>query len=177
MSAAFQDFCKFEIEARESIGAGDLPRIDDDEAIWAAARRADAHSFLDTLPQGLSSHLGMRFTGGVDLSGGQWQRVALARMTMRQAPFLLILDEPTAALDAFSESQVFNRYIGHGRQMAQRAGTITLVITHRFSTVRDADFILVLEGGHIVDTGTHRDLMRGNGLYKELYSLQESSYR
>ena len=176
MSAAFQDFYRFQILARESVGVGDLPRADDNQAVLTAVSSADAKPFLDALPRGLDSYLGTRFAGATDLSGGQWQRVALARMTMRSAPLLLVLDEPTAALDAFAESLVFDRYIGHGRRMAEESGAITLLVTHRFSTVRDADLIVVLERGAIADRGTHAELMSRNGLYKELYTLQQSGY-
>jgi len=176
MSASFQDFYRFEIVAQESVGIGDLPRIEDRQAVLTAIEKAGAEPILAQLPNGLDSQLGMQFASGVDLSGGQWQRIALARMTMRDAPLLLVLDEPTAALDAFSESLVFERYISHSRASADQTGAVTLLVTHRFSSVRDADLIVVLGDGRIVDRGSHAQLMSRDGLYRELYALQASGY-
>jgi ATP-binding cassette subfamily B protein len=117
------------------------------------------------------------FGGGVDLSGGQWQKLALGRAMMRPAPLLLILDEPTAALDAPSEHALFERYAAQARAAGDAAGTITVLVSHRFSTVRMADRIVVLDGGRIRELGTHAELMASGDLYAELFELQARSYR
>ncbi|MGH3487902.1 MAG: ATP-binding cassette domain-containing protein [Actinopolymorphaceae bacterium] len=122
------------------------------------------------------TQLGAGWEGGVDLSGGQWQRVALARARMRDSPLLLVLDEPTAALDAAAEHALFERFTA-ATQDARTTGGVTLLVTHRFSTVRMADLILVLDGGRIREYGCHADLIRSRGLYAELYDLQASAYR
>jgi ATP-binding cassette subfamily B protein len=175
-AATFQDFVRFELLAGETVGLGDLPRIDIEPALAEALHRADATAVTDALPDGLSTRLGRSFTGGQELSGGQWQRLALARGMMRDVPLLLILDEPTASLDAITEAALFERYLS-ARRLAGRAGAITLLVSHRFSTVRMADLIIVLDQGRIVASGDHASLVRAGGLYAELYELQARAYR
>jgi ATP-binding cassette, subfamily B, bacterial len=175
-AATFQDFVRFELLAGQTVGVGDLPRIDQVPALDEALRRADAAMVTDALPDGLTTRLGRSFTGGQELSGGQWQRLALARGMMRDAPLLLILDEPTASLDAITEAALFERYLS-ARKLASRSGAITLLVSHRFSTVRMADLIVVLDHGRIAASGDHASLMRAGGVYAELYELQARAYR
>jgi ATP-binding cassette subfamily B protein len=125
----------------------------------------------------LEQQLGRQFKGGAMLSGGQWQKIALGRAMMRPTPLLLVLDEPTAALDAQSEHALFERYAGAARRAATTNGGITLFVSHRFSTVRMADLIVVMEGGRVVASGSHAELMARGGLYAELYELQARAYR
>ncbi|HEV2068716.1 MAG TPA: ABC transporter ATP-binding protein [Acidimicrobiales bacterium] len=169
IAVIFQDFVRYLLPARENIGAGRHERFSDTEAIVAAARWAGADSFISQLPQGYDTTLGKEFTGGSDLSLGQWQRVALARAFFRDAPFV-ILDEPTAALDPRAEYELFNsiRSLFHGRSV--------LLISHRFSSVRSADRIYVLERGRLVEQGSHTELMAQGGMYAELFRLQASAY-
>ena len=129
------------------------------------------------MSEGLLARLGRSFSDGEELSGGQWQKLALGRSMMRHDPLLLVLDEPTASLDAPTESALFDRYIGVARQTARESGAITLLVSHRFSTVVRADLIVVLEDGRPVDWGTHGELMMRGGTYAELYELQASAYR
>jgi ATP-binding cassette subfamily B protein len=175
-AATFQDFVRFELLAGEAVGVGDLPRIDQAAALESALHRADATAVAAELPEGLGTRLGRSFTGGRELSGGQWQRLALARGMMRDLPLLLILDEPTASLDAITEAALFERYLS-ARQLAAESGAITLLVSHRFSTVRMADLIIVLDQGRIVASGDHASLVRAGGLYAELYELQARAYR
>lgn len=176
LSAAFQDFSKFEFLTRETVGVADLSRIDDRRAVITALERAGASDLLTTLPKGLDTQLGSAWENGVDLSGGQWQKLALGRGLMRNDPLLVVFDEPTAALDAPTEHALFERFAeaahaGHNR------GAITLLVSHRFSTVRMADLIVVLAGGKIQECGSHEELMSLGGLYAELYELQSRAYR
>jgi ATP-binding cassette subfamily B protein len=175
-AATFQDFVRFELLAGEAVGVGDLARLDQVPALHAALRRADATAVTDALPDGLDTRLGRSFTGGHELSGGQWQRLALARGMMRDLPLLLILDEPTASLDAITEAALFERYLD-ARKLASQSGAITLLVSHRFSTVRMADLIVVLDQGRIAATGNHASLVRAGGLYAELYEMQARAYR
>jgi ATP-binding cassette subfamily B protein len=175
-AATFQDFVRFELLAGEAVGVGDLPRIDLAPALSEALRRADATAVAAELPDGLDTRLGRSFTGGQELSGGQWQRLALARGMMRDLPLLLILDEPTASLDAITEAALFERYLA-ARALAKGSGAITLLVSHRFSTVRMADLIIVLDQGRIAASGDHAALIRAGGLYAELYELQARAYR
>jgi len=175
-AAAFQDFVRYELLAKETVGIGDLPRLDHGSALHQALQRADATTIAEALPDGLATPLGRSFTRGQDLSGGQWQRLALARGMMRDVPLLLILDEPTASLDAITEAALFERYLA-ARKLASQAGAITLLVSHRFSTVRMADLIVVLDNGRIAASGDHASLIRAGGLYAELYEMQARSYR
>lgn len=176
LAGAFQDFCRFEFVARETVGVGDLPRIEHLPAIHGALRRAGATGVVEELPGGVETQLGRSFDGGVELSTGQWQKLALGRGMMREAPLLLVLDEPTASLDAPTEFALFARYADAARNRA-RAGGITLLVSHRFSTVRCADRILVIESGRVTEIGTHDELMTRGGTYAELFALQAASYR
>jgi ATP-binding cassette subfamily B protein len=176
LAGAFQDFFRFEFQARHAVGLGDLPRLDDDAAVTASIDRAGAADDVARLPSGLSTQLGPTWPGGVELSFGQWQKLALARGFMRQAPLLTMLDEPTAALDAETEQALFDRYAAAAR--AHRAdGRITLLVSHRFSTVRMADLIVVLDGARVVEVGAHETLMAKRGTYAELYGIQAAAYQ
>ncbi|MBW3639327.1 MAG: ABC transporter ATP-binding protein/permease [Actinobacteria bacterium] len=176
-SAAFQDFGQLQLLARETVGVGDTSQSDDDPVILAAMTRAAAPDVELTLPDGWSTQLGRDFEGGADLSLGQWQKLALGRAMMRPAPLLLVLDEPTASLDAPTEHRLFDRFHGAASEAAQQSGAITILVSHRFSTVRMADLILVIADGHIAETGDHNTLIAQAGLYAELYELQARSYR
>lgn len=177
LSAAFQDFARFELLARETVGVGDLVKIEDRTAVGSALGRAGAEHVATRLPMGLETQLGRDWEGGVELSGGQWQKLALGRAMMREQPLLLLLDEPTASLDAQTEHELFERYVQAAKQSAERSGTITLLVSHRFSTVRMADLIVVLENGRIREAGNHAELMALGGLYAELYEMQARVYR
>src|ERR687893_441049 len=166
----FQDFVRYDFLLKENIAVGNIGRIGDDPAIRAAAERSLADSVAQRLAGQYDQMLGKRFEGGVDLSGGEWQKVALARAYMRDAQ-LLILDEPTAALDARAEYEVFLRF------SELTKGRMAVLISHRFSTVRMADRILVLKGGELVEQGTHEALVTLGGLYSELFQLQAAGYR
>jgi ATP-binding cassette, subfamily B, bacterial len=173
LAGAFQDFFRFELRARHSVGVGDLPRRDDDSAVAAAVGRAGADDVVGRLAEGLDTQLGPTWPGGVEVSFGQWQKLALARGFMREAPLLLVLDEPTAALDAETEHALFERYAAAARS----GGGITLLVSHRFSTVRMADLIVVLDGARLVEVGSHADLLARGGQYAELYGIQAAAYR
>lgn len=176
-SAGFQDFARLNTPAWESIGVGDLTRIDSRDSISAAVHRADADEVIRSLPNGLDSMLGKSHDDGEELSGGQWQRVALSRAMMRPEPLLLVLDEPTAALDPLTEHALFERYAAAAHEAGLRTGGITILISHRFSTVRMADLILVVSDGRIAEAGDHQTLMRHGGIYAELFTLQADAYR
>jgi ATP-binding cassette subfamily B protein len=176
ISVGFQDFVRFELVARETVGVGELPLIDDEESVVAALERAHAADVVSRLEDGLATQLGKTHSDGAELSGGQWQKLALGRAFMREAPLLLVLDEPTAALDAEAEHELFERYAERAKHLAAQTGAITVLVTHRFSTVRAADLILVVAAGRIAEAGSHRDLLANNGLYAELYALQASAY-
>lgn len=177
LAGGFQDFAKLQFLARESVGVGLLASMHDEAAIAAALERGAATDIVGSLPDGLGTQLGREFDGGVDLSTGQWQKVALARAMMRSDPLVLILDEPTASLDAATEHALFERFAGEARRAAAGAGAITVLVSHRFSTVRMADLIVVVDGGRIAEAGTHDALVARNGPYAELYGLQARSYR
>jgi ATP-binding cassette, subfamily B, bacterial len=176
VATLFQDFQRIELTLAESIGHGDIARIDDAEAISAAADNARAGRVLATVPGGLDGYVGHSYDDGTDLSGGQWQTVGLARTLMRQHPLLLILDEPAAALDASAEHALFERYATSAGEAGRQDGGITVLISHRFSTVGMADRIAVLDHGELAESGSHRELMDGNGLYAELFTLQARAY-
>jgi ATP-binding cassette subfamily B protein len=175
LAGAFQDFFRFEFQAGQTIGIGDLPRLDVKPALEAAMDRAGARDVIETLPVGLRTQLGPTWRQGVDVSYGQWQKLALARGFMRDEPLVVALDEPTAALDAETEHQLFERYAGRTRQ-ARHNGSITILVSHRFSTVRMADLIVVLDGAHVAEIGSHDELMARGGRYSELYRIQANAY-
>ena len=166
----FQDYMRYDLLVRENIGFGKIEKIDSDNLISQAALKSQAAEMIGRLPAKFNQVIGRRFEGGVDLSGGEWQKIALARAYMRDAQ-LLILDEPTATLDARAEYEVFLRFAELTR------GRMSVLISHRFSTVRMADRILVLAGGAITEQGTHRELVNQGGLYAELFELQAAGYR
>ncbi|HVB39102.1 MAG TPA: ABC transporter ATP-binding protein, partial [Vicinamibacterales bacterium] len=176
LAGAFQDFFKFEFRARQTVGLGEVARLDDEPAVAAAVGRAGADDVIAGLASGLDTQLGPTWPEGVDVSFGQWQKLALARGFMREEPLLLVLDEPTAALDAETEHGLFERFASAARGTVGN-GRITLLVSHRFSTVRMADLIVVLDGARVVETGTHDELMAHRGLYAELYSIQAAAYR
>ena len=176
-SAGFQDCGMFQLFARETIGIGDTAIDASDPNVRAALDRAAAPEVVEALPSGLDTQLGREFDGGVEVSTGQWQKLALGRAMMRAAPLLLVLDEPTASLDAPTEHRLFERFHGAARAAAQLTGAITILISHRFSTVRMADLILVVDGGRIAEAGDHDTLIASGGLYAELYGIQASAYR
>jgi ATP-binding cassette subfamily B protein len=166
----FQDFMRYEMTARENIAVGRVEREHTMDEIEFAARKSLAEGVIEKLAGKYDQMLGRRFEGGVDLSGGEWQKLALARAYLRDAQ-LLILDEPTAALDARSELEVFERFA------ELTAGKMALLISHRFSTVRMADRIVVLEGGKLVEEGNHKQLMALGGRYASMFEMQAASYR
>jgi ATP-binding cassette, subfamily B, bacterial len=178
VSGAFQDFFRFEFRVRHTVGLGDFPRMDDEPAVLAAVDRSGAADVVTRLPSGLETQLGPTWPAGVELSFGQWQKLALARGFMRDAPLLLVLDEPTAALDAETEHTLFERYAAAARSSEGKGtGRITILVSHRFSTVRMADLIVVLDGARLVEVGTHEELMAKGGQYAELYGIQAAAYR
>jgi ATP-binding cassette subfamily B protein len=179
LAGAFQDFFRFELLARQSVGLGDVPRLDDEPAVRAAVDRAGAVDVVERLADGLDTQLGPTWPGGVEVSFGQWQKLALARGFMREQPLLLVLDEPTAALDAETEHALFERYAAGLREAGEHDpnGRISILVSHRFSTVRMADYIVVLDGARVVETGSHEELMAAGGTYAELYQIQAAAYR
>jgi ATP-binding cassette, subfamily B, bacterial len=176
MAGAFQDFFRFEFRVRDTVGLGDVARVGEEQAVVAAIERAGAAGVVAHLPSGLDTQLGPTWPGGVDLSFGQWQKLALARGFMRAGPLLLVLDEPTAALDAETEHALFERYAAAARDEGD-AGRITVLVAHRFSTVRMADLIVVLDGARVVEIGTHQALVARGGQYAQLYGIQAAAYR
>lgn len=177
LAGAFQDFFRFEFRARQTIGLGEVPRMEEQTAVLAAVARAGAGDVVERLKAGLDTQLGPTWPDGVDLSFGQWQKLALARGFMRDQPLLLILDEPTAALDAETEHALFERYAAAAKDASDgNTGRITILVSHRFSTVRMADLIVVLDGARLVEFGTHDELMMKNGQYAELYGIQAAAY-
>ncbi|GAA1265641.1 ABC transporter ATP-binding protein [Sphaerisporangium rubeum] len=176
VSTAFQDFAQFEFLARETVGVADTAKVGDDAVLNGALTRADATTVVEALPQGLDTQLGTTWSEGVDLSGGQWQKLALSRGLVREDPLLVVFDEPTAALDPQTEHALFERFAEAARSGRQN-GTVTLLVSHRFSTVRMADLIIVLEDGRIREIGDHDQLMTRGDLYAELYELQSRAYR
>jgi ATP-binding cassette, subfamily B, bacterial len=176
-SAAFQDHARLELVAREAVGVGDLAQLPVADAPLAALDRAGTTDLMGSLPTGLGTQLGPDWPDGVELSGGEWQKVALGRGMMRETPLVLVLDEPTAALDAETEHRLFDRYAAAARAAAVATGTVTVLVSHRFSTVRMADLIVVVAGGRVVEQGTHAELLAADGLYAELYGMQARAYR
>lgn len=166
----FQDFVKFDLSLRENIAVGEIQELENKSRISQAAEKSLAVEVIQELPNGYDQKLGRRFKDGKDLSGGQWQKIAMARAYMKDAD-VLILDEPTSALDARAESETFNRFI------SLTYGKTAVIISHRFSTVRIADRIMVLKGGSVLEIGTHEELMANGQLYSELFNLQAAGYQ
>ncbi len=183
LAGAFQDFFRLELMARHVVGLGDVPRRDEPQAVARALERSGADDVVARLPSGLETQLGPTWPGGVEVSFGQWQKLALARGFMREQPLLLLLDEPTAALDAETEHALFERYAKAARASGGSKGDgngsrgITILVSHRFSTVRMADLIVVLDGSRVAQIGTHDELMAKGGPYAELFSIQAAAYR
>jgi len=175
-TGAFQDYVRMHMTLGDGVGAGDLPRAGDREAVLGAVERGGADTLVAELPQGLDTMLGP-YIGGRSLSGGQWQRLALSRGLMRERPLLIVLDEPTASLDAPSEAALFARYRAAARVLGQTNGAITVLVSHRFSTVHMADMIVVMEQGQIAEIGDHDTLMAAGGTYAELFALQAAGYQ
>ena len=165
----FQDYVRFSFKASENVAVGQIEDADNKPQIKNAAEKSLADPVIQKLPAGYDQMLGKRFAEGIDLSGGEWQKVALARAYMRDAQ-IVILDEPTAALDARAEYEVFKRF------SELTNGKSAVIISHRFSTVRMADRILVLRNGEMLELGTHEELLKSNGLYAELFHLQAQGY-
>src|SRR5580704_8054580 len=176
LAGAFQDFFRFEFRARHTVGVGDVLRLDDEAAVVTAVGRAGAGDVVVRLKSGLDTQLGSTWPQGVEVSFGQWQKLALARGFMRDHPLLLVLDEPTAALDAETEHALFERYSSAARDHSSD-GRITILVSHRFSTVRMADLIVVLDGARVVEVGSHEELIAKGGQYSELYGIQAAAYR
>jgi ATP-binding cassette subfamily B protein len=173
VAAIFQDFVRYELPVRENVGFGAVELVHDDERIRASLDRAGALELVEGLPYGLDTVLSREYEGGADLSGGQWQRIAIARalMAVEGGAGVLVLDEPTAALDVRAEARFFERFL----ELTE--GLTTILISHRFSTVRRADRIVVLEEGRVVENGTHEELLTANGRYAELFRLQAARFQ
>ncbi len=167
----FQDFARYQLQVGENIGVGDEQGFEDESRWREAAAKGQAAEFIERLPAGYQTQLGKWFKDGRELSGGQWQKIALSRAFMRKGADVLVLDEPTAAMDARAEAEVFE----HFRGLA--SDRITILISHRFSTVRMADHIAVLDQGRVVEQGSHDELMAAGGTYASLFTLQARGYR
>ncbi|WP_431912315.1 ABC transporter ATP-binding protein [Micromonospora carbonacea] len=177
IAAGFQDFVRLELPARRTVGVGDLPRLDDEPAVRAALGRAGADDLVGQLEAGLDTPLGREYADGAELSGGQWQKLALGRAFMRDDPLLVVLDEPAAALDAEAEHAMFERYRLQAARVAAATGAVSVFVSHRFSTVQLADLIVVLADGRVAELGCHADLIAADGLYAEMFELQARAYR
>jgi ATP-binding cassette, subfamily B, bacterial len=172
VAVIFQDFVRYALTLRENVGFGHLPSVHEPAVLEEALREAGGAAILDRLPAGWDTVLSREYEGGMELSGGQWQRVALARalVAVRGGAGLLILDEPTASLDVRAETELFSRFLQVTR------GVTTILVSHRLSSVRHADRIVVLHGGRLVEDGTHEALLAARGRYAEMYSLQAERF-
>jgi ATP-binding cassette subfamily B protein len=166
----FQDFNQYQLSVRDNVGLGSVDHREDEPRLHRALDRGGAKDVVASLPSGLNTQLGRWFKDGAELSGGQWQKIALSRAFMREEADILVLDEPTAALDAEAEHAVFERF----KTLA--TGRTSILISHRFPTVRIADTIVVLEGGQILERGSHAELLARGGRYAHLFSLQAEGY-
>jgi ATP-binding cassette subfamily B protein len=175
LAGGFQDFLKLETSAQRTVGAGDPPRIDDPVAARTALERADADRYIDRWHDGLQTHLGKSYKEGLELSGGQWQRMAIGRAIMRESTVLLVLDEPTAALDPQAEQALYDRYVT-AADTTRANGGIVLIISHRLSSVRMANKIIVMHEGRIAEEGTHSQLLAHDGLYAAMFKRQAAAY-
>ncbi len=171
VGVVFQDFNQYQLKVKENVGFGSVEHLDETDRLTRAVGRGGATGVVDKLGQGLDTQLGRWFKDGAELSGGQWQKIALSRAFMREEADILILDEPTAALDAEAEHAVFERF----QELAE--GRTTVVISHRFPTVRMAERILVLDGGTVIEDGTHESLVAQQGRYAKLFELQAQGYQ
>ncbi len=176
LAAVFQDHATPHVLVREAVAMGDLAGATD-ERVDAALERADATGLVDGLRGGADTQLGRQFAGGTELSGGQWQRLAIARGMLRDGPLLMLLDEPSSALDAQAEDAILGGYLERAREASGRTGGITVIVSHRMSTVRAADRVVHLVDGHVAEDGTHEELRAADGAYAELFELQARSYR
>jgi ABC-type multidrug transport system fused ATPase/permease subunit len=167
----FQDFVRYHFTVGENVGVGDVNHLQDDTRWEEASEKGMAKPFIELLPEGFATQLGRWFKGGQELSGGQWQKIALSRAFMRTGADILVLDEPTAAMDAEAEVRIFD----HFRTITQHQ--MVVLISHRFSTVRMADTIVVMAGGEIIEQGTHEELLQRGGRYARLFSLQAAGYQ
>jgi ATP-binding cassette subfamily B protein len=168
MGVMFQPFNRYKLSARDNIAAGDAFQTSDDERLLAAADRGLAGDLIRNLPDGLDTRLSKRFLGGLELSGGQWQRLSMARAYLNESADILILDEPTAAMDPLAEAKFMQQ---------DMAGRTSILISHRLSNIRHADLILVLDDGQLVEQGKHDALIDADGLYARLFNTQASAYR
>lgn len=175
LAVGFQDFGRFELTLQHTVGVGNLRLLDEPAAVEAALARAGGADIASGLEGGLGAQLGRQWEGGHELSGGQWQKVAVARAFMREAPLLLVLDEPTAALDVDTEHALFESFKDAGRRLSN--GAVTVLVSHRLSTVRMANLIVVMQEGRVRESGSHAELMALGGVYAELYELQARNYR
>ena len=175
LAGSFQDYQRLETAARRSVGLGDPPWMDDTGHVTAALERADSGHLPEQWSAGLDTHLGKSYDEGLELSGGQWQRIAIARGMMRPNPMLLVLDEPSAALDPAAEQALYDRYASAGRRARSDGGTV-LLVSHRFSSVRMADLIVVLDAGTVEEIGTHDELLVADGQYAHMFRQQASAY-
>lgn len=175
ISAAFQDFTKFEFPLQDVVGCGDV-RDPTPGRVLDALASVDGATLLDELPEGLETRLGSSFPDGRQLSGGQWQKTALARSLMPRDVVLLALDEPTAAVDPLSEARLLESYFRHARELAAEQGTIIIIVTHRLNSVEVADLVLYMEEGRVAESGTHAELMSLGGRYADLFSTQRRAY-
>jgi ATP-binding cassette subfamily B protein len=175
LAGAFQDFFRFELRLRHSVGVGDVPRLDDAGAVSRSIDRAGARDVVTRFPAGFETQLGPTWPEGVEVSFGQWQKIALSRGFMREQPLVMVLDEPTAALDAETEHELFEKYAAAAHD-ERLNGRITILVSHRFSTVRMADLIVVLEGARVAEVGSHEQLIANRGPYSQLYAIQAAAY-